>query len=376
MATSGAEVVIVGGGIVGLATAYFLAKEGVRSVVIERDAVGSHASGFAFGNLSPMGGVGIPGPLYPLAQEGMRLHRELAAALPAETGIDTAYRPRPALDLVFTEEEQRFEQGRLGWRQQQPGYQVRWLEPAEARAVEPRVSEQILGAVSIEGTAEVDPYRFVLALAQGAEKLGATIRHGTVRGLLQEGGRIRGVRLEHEEMACGRVVIAMGPWSGEASAWLGLPVEVRPLKGQILRLRAPGPPVQCSVGWSHHYASTKPDGLLWAGTTEEEAGFDENPTQEGRETVMGALLKMMPALAEAQLVRQTACLRPLSRDWLPVLGAVPDRHGVYVATGAGRKGILVGPAMGRATADLILRGGTELAIEPLGVGRFAKMAAP
>lgn len=360
----------------GIATAYYLGRAGVKSVIIERDAIGSHASGFAYGELSPLSGAGIPGPLYPLADEGMRLHRQLSTILPQETGVDTQYHPHPALNLVFTEEDLDFEKSRLAWRQQQEGYQVRWLDRSEARSVEPRVSERVLGAVHIEGTAEVDPYRFVLAMAQASEKLGATIRHGVVKGLRREAERVRGVVLESGQVDCDRVVVAMGPWSSEGSSWLGIPIEVRPLKGQILRLRAPGPPVQCSVVWGHHYATTKPDGLLWAGTTEEEVGFDESPTNQGRETVMDALLKMMPVFADAQLVRQTACLRPLSPDWLPILGPVPGWEGVYVATGAGRKGILIGPAMGRIMADLVIKGATDIPIEAFGVARFSDQRRP
>jgi glycine oxidase len=146
---------------------------------------------------------------------------------------------------------------------------------------------------------------------------------------------------------------------------------VRPLKGQILRLQAPGPPVACSVGWGHNYATTKPDGLLWAGTTEEEAGFDEETTREARDEVGAALVKMLPPMAEAQVVHQTACLRPVASDGLLLLGRAPGLERVYVATGAGRKGILLGPAMARAVADLILTGKSGLALEAFAPGRFA-----
>ena len=112
MATENPDVVIVGGGIVGMATAYFLGRAGLRSTVVERDAVGSHASGFAFGGLSPLAGSGIPGPAFAVAAEGMRLHRELSQSLPQETGVNTEYQDRPNLALAFTEREVR--QARAG----------------------------------------------------------------------------------------------------------------------------------------------------------------------------------------------------------------------------------------------------------------------
>ena len=151
-----------------------------------------------------------------------------------------------------------------------------------------------------------------------------------------------------------------------------LPIEVHPLKGQILRLQAPGPPVPCNVGWGHNYATTKPDGLLWAGTTEEEAGFDEETTLEARDEIGAALVKMLPAMADAQVVHQTACLRPVASDGLLLLGRVPGFDSVYMATGAGRKGILLGPAMGRAVADLIVTGKSTLALEAFSPARFAR----
>src|SRR5438309_3199535 len=99
MAESSADIVIVGGGIAGMTTAYYLAKSGVPSLVVERDAIGSHASGFAYGGLSPLSGFGIPGPLAEIAQDGMQLHRELSKSLLEEAGIDVDFRVRSSLAL-------------------------------------------------------------------------------------------------------------------------------------------------------------------------------------------------------------------------------------------------------------------------------------
>jgi glycine oxidase len=371
MASETGDVVIVGGGIVGLATAYYLGQAGVGSVVVERDAVGSHASGFAYGGLSPLGGEGIPGPLAGLAEASMALHRVLARELPPETGIDIQFRPRPGLSLAFTAQDAERIRAALPWQQSRPGYTARWLDAPEARRVEPRVAEEIRGAVLIEGGADVEPYRLVLALARAAERRGARLRHGRVTGLCRQGARVTGVRLDTGEITGQAVVLALGPWSGAAAAWLEIPVPVQPLKGQILRLDAPGPPVECSVGWGGQYASSKPDGLLWAGTTEEAAGFDEEPTAEGRDRIIASLVTMLPAMAEARLAQHTACLRPVAADGRPLLGPVPGRDGAYVATGGGRKGILLGPAMGRITADLIVQGRAALPIDAFEPARFS-----
>ncbi len=375
MAESSADVVIVGGGLAGMTTAYYLAKSGVPSVVVERDAIGSHASGFAYGGLSPLSGFGIPGPQAEMALHAMQLHRELTKSLLEETGIDVDFRVRSSLALAFTEADVRRLRAALLWQQEQPGYTVRWLDSVEARRVEPRISDETLGATLIEGGGAVEPYRLVLALTRAAEHLGVRVRHGRAIGLRRDpgpgGGRVTGVVLEREVLSCAAAVLALGPWSAEASDWIGVPIEVRPLKGQILRLQAPGPPVECSVGWGHNYATTKTDGLLWAGTTEEEAGFDEESTLAARDEIGGALLRMLPVMADAQVAQQTACLRPVASDGLLVLGCVPGLDQLYVATGGARKGILYGPAMGQAIADLVLGRDTRIALDVFAPGRFA-----
>src|SRR6266478_63379 len=233
MAESSADVVIVGGGLAGMTTAYYLAKSGVPSVVVERDAIGSHASGFAYGGLSPLSGFGIPGLLAEMAQEGMRLHRELSKSLLEETGIDVDFRVRSSLALAFTEADVRRLRAALLWQQEQPGYTVRWLDVAEARRVEPRISDETLGATLIEGGGAVEPYRLVLALTRAAERLGVRVRHGRAIGLRRDGGRVTGVVLERELLSCAAAVLALGPWSAEASDWIGVPIEVRRLGPQL-----------------------------------------------------------------------------------------------------------------------------------------------
>src|SRR5688572_23431571 len=132
MAESAPDVVIVGGGIAGMTAAYYLARSGVPSVVVERDAIGSHASGFAYGGLSPLSGMGIPGPMAEIAQDGMRLHRELSKSLMEETGMDVDFRVRSSLALAFTDSDVKRLKAAMPWQQQQPGYSVRWLDDADA----------------------------------------------------------------------------------------------------------------------------------------------------------------------------------------------------------------------------------------------------
>ena len=367
VSSTSADVVIVGGGIVGVSTAYLLAKEGVSSVIVEKDSVGSHASGFAYGGLSRPRGAG---PNVPVLAESWRLHERFGTELPEETGVNTEFRLRPSLSLAFTDEEAAQLRASLDWQRHEEGPSVRWVDAKEVFEIEPRVNPEAIGGVYVEGGGDVEPYRLTLALVQAAEREGATVRHGTVTGLRVVGGRVRGVALEGGEIACETVVLAMGPWSAQAAEWLGVPVPVRPLKGQILRLQAPGDPFRCSLGYAGDYATTKPDGLLWTGTTEEEAGFDDRPTAAARDKIMASLLKMVPSLEDARLAQQTACLRPVSSDGQMLLGRAPGTEGAFVATAGGRQGIMLGPGMAKVVMELITRGSTDVEIEGLDPARF------
>ena len=375
MSITKVDVVIVGGGNIGTAAGYFLSKLGKKVIIIERDSIGAHASGFAYGSLSPLGGIGIPGPILPLAIEAMKLHESMYQLLMAETGIDTQFHKKPNLTLAFNDEEEIHLKGRFSWQQAQQGYQVRWLKHEDLKSIDPRISNEALGGVFTEGTAEVDSYRLVLALTQAAEKQGVEYRLDEVIGLKTKASKVTGVITKTSEFDCEQVLLATGPWGGKASKWLNIKIPVDPLKGQIIRLQAPGPRLEFTMGWSGNYATTKPDGLLWAGTTEEESGFNESLTTDARDSIMKALLTMMPSMESASLVTQTACLRPVSSDGLLLLGQIPSWEGIYLANGAGRKGILLGLIMAKIVADLMLGVKVDLPIQPFRIDRFIDLTS-
>ena len=368
MTTGTADAVIVGAGIVGCATAYYLSKAGLRTVLVDGDGIARHASGFAYGGLYPLSGAGIPGPMFALARKSFALHHELSEVLPGESGLDIGFRSRPTVSLAFAEDEAAGIRGHVAWVNAQPGFRAEWLSGTTLRDLDARIADDAIGGALYHGAAEVDPAGLTRALARAS---GADVLADVADGLIRDGDRVTGLRLRDSgEMACEAVVLAQGPWAGAASDWLGAPVPVTPLKGEILRLDAPGPPIDCSVGWRGNYATTKPDGLLWAGTTEDAAGFDEESTESARRSVLGNLLRMMPALEGARVLAQTACLRPMTPDGNVMLGGAPGLRGVYVATGGGRKGILYGPGMGAACADVVVSGATDLDLTPYDPGRF------
>ncbi len=376
MTTSSPDVVVIGAGIVGCGAAYYLAKAGARVTIVERDSVAGHASGFALGGLSPLAGAGVPEPLGELSLASYRLHEHLSADLKEETGIDTELEFRSAMNVVFSQENAAVLRERLPWQQAQEGFSVQWMDGAGIQALEPRINPEVMGGVLTEPVGLLDPYRFTLALLQAAERAGATMHNAPVDGLTFQGGRVTGVTLRGQTLPCDRVVIAMGPWCHEASDWLGVTLPLQPLKGQIVRLRIDAQPLPY-LSFGHGYAVSKPDGLLWVGTTEESVGFDETPTIQARDGILADALEVLPFLQDAEVVQQTACLRPVTPDNLPALGLVPGREGVVVATGAGRKGIHMGPIMAQVAADLARTGSTAHDISALAVDReYAAVASP
>ena len=364
------DVVIVGGGAAGCSVAYHLALAGVKSTIIEGQGVATQASGFSAGGLNPLQGTGIPGPLGSLAMESYLMHLDLFGQLQDDTGIDYDGRIISLLKVAFDEEELAELQETEDVFAPVDGFETRWLDNREVLELEPRVSPKIIRGLVARGNAAMDSYKYTLALLQSAEKMGASIRSGTVAGLERDNNRITGVRLDDETISCGQIVLAMGPWSRKAEAWLDAYIPVDPLKGEITRMELPGTPLNHDLSGGGGSLHPKPDGLVWCGTTEEWRGFDKETSTSAHQSILEGAVRLVPDMADARLSLQTACLRPVTPDWLPIIGRLPGWDNVYLATGAGKKGILLSPGIGKSVADLMTQGETSLSIGSFSPDRF------
>ena len=365
------DVAIIGGGAAGCAVAWYLAQAGLTSTIIEREGVASQASGYAAGGLNPLTGHGIPGPLADFAWESFQLHQHLYPELMALTEID--YQLRPTSEIMVTsnhsdipglqELARRFTAT--------AGFSASMAEQPDVRRRDPRISTNFAGALFKSGNYSLDSQAFTQALAAAAQHRGASLRTGVVRGLETRHDQVTRVLLEDGEIECGHVVLAMGPWSRQAESWLNTYIPVDPLKGEILRMRLPGDPLEHDVSGGGASVYSKPDGLAWCGTTEDWRGFDRQPLPETRDRILAGVKRILPAIADAELVMHTACLRPVTPDWLPIIGRPSGCDNAWLATGAGKKGILLAPAFGKAIADLITQSETSLPIENYAPARFA-----
>jgi len=360
-----AEVAIVGGGVMGAAIAYFLAQRGVKPLIIEGTEVAHGASGKAAGLLSPR----LPhddddgGLLSSLLARSVALHEALADLLDGANTYD--FRRYETCLVARDAAEVDHLQARAEALSAEP------VAPQEIPARFPWLDQPVAGGFA-QSVAQIDPAKFTNRLLESATSMGASLRMGRAVGLIGGEDYIDGVELADGIVTAERTVIALGPWSLRSAAWLDLPVPVRPLKGQILHLEPSAePPPGGFSDLDGHYVVTRPTGLVFAGTTEEEEGFDQEPTEAARDYILETLAQYTSQLGDMRVVNQTACLRPVSGDGLPFIGAVPGRQGAYLATGHGRKGIILSLATAEALAELLTEGrssGVDLA--PFDPARF------
>ena len=359
------DVVIVGGGIVGAATAFYLSRHGISTTIIERDSVAAHASGYAFGGLHPRLSQDSTPSMQVFVHESFEKHIELHEYITSQTDRVSTWRPRTSIELVLPSNSP----GVAEYQSTSTSEGELWLDQQELLDKEPMISDRVLGGRLVSSSAEVDSHTLVKNLVELA---GAKVVEGEVAEPVIEGDQVQAVRLtDGSVIKSTAIVFAMGPWTNQVFEWFGFYSEpITPLKGQILRLRVNDAKLAHSLSVGGNYLSLKPDGLVWVGTTEEHAGIDESPTEEGRARIFGIFLTMLPKCKDFQVLKQTACVRPMSKDNSLILGALTQYPNVFIGSGGGRKGILYGPLMGYELANLIVQGETKGNREEFSPERF------
>jgi len=364
------DVVIVGGGVIGCAIAYYLAQAGVPVAVLERGEVGGEASGAAAGMLAPLGDAPDAGPFLDLCLASLRLFPSLAEALRDETGIDIEYLPSGILRPALTDRETERLRELLGW-QRRSGLALEWLEADALRRLEPRLAAAC-GAIYSPQEHQVSAHRLTQAFAQAATARGAVLHQGVaVTGLVTSGSRVVGVRTRDGRMAAGQVVLAAGPWTAALGRQLGANLPVRPVRGQMLAFADFSSPLRHILWAEEGYLVPKANGFLFAGATVEEVGFRKRTTVRALAGLRRMAKTLVPSLAYAEVTTSWAGLRPGSPDGLPILGPVPGWQGVSVGSGHFRNGILLAPITGRLMAQWVTRGRTEMSLEAFTPSRFA-----
>lgn len=375
------DAIVVGGGVVGAATAYHLVRGGARTALIDRADPG-RATDAGAGIISPETNSRDSSPWFALASQAAAYYPTLLDHLRADEAGDTGYARCGVLVVAVSEDErQEFAAARtqIFGRQRDRGLpaqeDLHEVSSAEARRMFPPLTE-VLGAIFYRNAARVDGRLLARALQAAAERLGLAVIRGSVSELVLSAGGAGGVVVGPDTLRAPRVAITGGAWSEAFGAQLGIRIPVSPQRGQIIHLRMRGAE---TAGWPilsafrGHYMVPWPDSRVAVGATRETAsGFDPRLTAAGIHEVLTEALRVAPGLAGWEIHEMRVGLRPLSRDGLPVLGPVPGIDGVYLATGHGASGLQLGPYSGKVTAELMLGGLPEIDLEPFRVARFQR----
>ena len=364
-----ADVVIAGGGVIGCATAYYLAKAGAGVTLMEKREIAGEASGAAAGMLVPPPWATASGDFRDLCLASLRLYPALVGSLLDETSIDVQYLETGLLVPAESEPAAAAlrQVARHGGDDVVP---LEWVEGETLRRLEPGLSPALPGAAYSPSQRHVNPGLLTQALARAAVARGATLRQGAgVAGFARRGGRVTAVRTEAgDTIDAGHVVLAAGSWTGRIARRLGAEVPTRPMRGQMVAYRSNA--VRHMIWGADGYLVPKSGGFLFAGATVEDAGFRTRTTGRGLAGLRRMARSIVPALRYGEVASAWAGLRPGSPDGLPVIGRLPGWENVYVATGHFRNGILLGPITGKLVAQLVTTGRTEVPLAPFRAARF------
>lgn len=356
------DVLIVGGGVIGLSIAYFLSKERVSVTVVDQGQPGQEASWAGAGMLPPGNPDGSSDsalePAARLRAFSHRLWNGFSHELKDRTGIDNGYSECGSLDLAFGGESERLLQEANTLRSE--GVTVESLSLAQLQQLEPAVSADIEAAFRLRKLAQIRNPRHVKALISACVACGVRIVAGAaVRGFdveqsAQGGSRILAVNTIERDFSADKFVIAGGAWTQSILAGLGIRnAPVRPVRGQIALLSALPLPFTHVLNHGLRYLVPRSDGRILVGATEEQVGFEKGNTASGIGGLLEFAQRVVPSLASAKLERTWSGLRPGSPTGNPFLGQLPQIENGFVAAGHFRAGLQLSPGTGQLMAQLI-----------------------
>ncbi len=376
--TTGADAVIVGGGVIGLSIARQLALRGLRNVtVIERGEFGKEASWAAGGILAPQVEADRADDFFELASSSRHLYPAFTRALQDETGIDVQLEQTGTLYVGFTEDDEQEMRRRFDW-QTRAGLRAEWLSGEDARRLEPNISPHVRCALRFPDDWQVKNRSLTEALVQANQKLGVQlIANCEIRSVRINNKRVTGIESEPTSIEAPIVVIAAGAWTSEikTSETNSSTVQIEPVRGQMLCFQIEPPLTRHVIYSSRGYLVPRRNGSLLAGSTSEHVGFDKRVTDEGAVSIKSLAFEIAPGLESAAMVDSWAGFRPHAPDDLPVLGPAADIDGLFYATGHYRNGILLAPITAEIIAEAVVNRKSSRRLESFSPNRFRVAAA-
>ena len=370
------DVLIVGGGVIGLSVAECAARREMSVLLLERERLGARASWAGAGMLNcrpwPRTRQGEP-DYFDLLIESIKLHEQWAARLREETDIDVGFQRCGAVEVYTHSQEDAKRIGQLarliaGCTER--GVRCAQLTAGELHALEPELNtSDVVTALHLPGDAQFRPPRFVRALALSCRQREAALTEGVaVSDLCIADGRVTGViASDGTRYSAGNVVVCMGAWTGQLKALTRVvprAAGIEPVRGQIVCYQTPAPLCSHLVTVGERYLVPRPDGVLLVGSTSEKAGFEAVTTPEGQTMLRRFAETLLPALLANEPLQGWADLRPGLKGPHPLMGPVPGVQGLYVAAGHYRNGLCLAPLTGEIIVSLIKNEPPPVSPEP------------
>lgn len=366
------DVLIIGGGVIGLTLALELAEQGVSVAVVDQGTPGQEASWAGAGMLPPGNPAQAASPEAQLRGGSHVLWSPFSARLLEETGVDNGYRRTGGLELRMAVDEAELEREIQSWHEEQVSIQP--LTLAELREREPALGADVTAGYLLPEMGQIRNPRHLKALMAACSRRGVTLNSGCpVTGFNRLREKVCAVETPLGKHAAGQFVITAGSWSSRLLAEVGCLAEVYPVRGQMLLLSSAAPPLRHIVNVGREYVVPRPDGRTLVGSTEERVGFDKSNTAEAVQGLLEFGARVAPRLGAARFERCWSGLRPATVDGLPLLGRIPHTENLYVAAGHFRSGLQLSPMTSKLIADLMLGRTPSISLAPFAPDRFVSV---
>lgn len=349
----GTDVIVVGGGAIGLTTAWELASQGLTVRVVDKGRCGREASWAGAGMIIPGNSLKAETPEARLRAASFELWEELSARLLDETGIDNGFQSCGALELETNTAVDRLAREVSDWRRE--GVDAVLLDTDQLRKLEPAIGGQVRGGYELPSMSQIRNPRHLRALQHACERRGVRFSEECeVQSISLSGSRVTGVRTEQNRFTAEHVCVCAGAWTSTLLQNTDFSFKVEPVRGQMVMLRACPLPFQRILQQGSRYVVPRSDGRALVGSTEEWVGFEKRTTAAAVADLIHFGVSLVPELGEATVERTWSGLRPGSPEGVPFLGRVPNAENLYVAAGHFRNGLQNSPASGRLLRQMIL----------------------
>jgi glycine oxidase len=364
------DVLIVGGGVIGWSVAYHTAKAGLSVCVVDPHKRGGHASNVAAGLICPSPQLTKPTPFAKIALASVQRFPSLRDELKENSGIDIQLDACGTLRIATSEEQAKHQQKRLP-AQQQLGINLHWLEATDVQKMEPAITVPLFGAVYGPDESQITAARLIKAYMVAAMRLGATHEETVCQRLLTKGNSVTGIATKRGELHAKQVVIASGTWTLQLTAALNIHLPIEPERGQIAVISPIAPALRHIIFGEQIYLALKQNKSIIIGGIKDRGQFNESPSVSGVSELLRKGMSISAYVAEADVKRMLAGVRPRTPDGLPIIGPIPGWEGVSIAAGHNSNGLLLSPITGQIITSQLTGQPTPIDQTPYLPSRFS-----